>query len=316
MANLIKSIFDSESNYYKAPESDFSGFTASSRAASRQQDETYLSDYARELGREPTAGEALAFKVGQKGFEKLVPDDEARERKALEAASDEYEAALEKENLSQFDPKRDKIKAQILFKYGFRNEAATATQDFFKKQEYNNAISKPKEVTKDDISFTEGILEDAGIKFDDTNDETKREAANFKQYVASEVAILEGQEMLKKFQDPDYEPLSKFDLIRRVSKESMGGNQEGTMIWDNKESKFNPFAIPETKPESVVPKETMEERERRLQKYKSSEGLTGGQRPSYSEGSDSELARRKRSKESAREAREGGKGGFFSRLFK
>ena len=37
MANLIKSIFDSESNYYKAPESDFSGFTASSRAASRQQ---------------------------------------------------------------------------------------------------------------------------------------------------------------------------------------------------------------------------------------------------------------------------------------
>lgn len=312
MANLIKSIFDSESNYYKAPESDFSGFTASSRAASRQQDETYLSDYARELGREPTAGEALAFKIGQKGFEKLVPDDEAREKKALEAASDEYEAELEKQNLSQFDPKRDKIKAQILFKYGFRNEAAAATQDFFKQQEYNNAISKPKEVTKDDISFTEGILEDAGIKFGDS-DEEKKEAANFKQYVASEVAILEGQEMLKKFQDPDYEPLSKFDLIRRVSKESMGGNQEGKVIWDNKESKFNPFAIPETKPESVVPKETMEEREKRLQKYERAEGLTGSQRPSYSEGSDSEFARRKRSKESARESREGG---FFSRLFK
>lgn len=312
MANLIKSIFDSESNYYKAPESDFSGFTASSRAASRQQDETYLSDYARELGREPTAGEALAFKIGQKGFEKLVPDDEARERKALEAASDEYEAALEKENLSQFDPKRDKIKAQILFKYGFRKEAAAATQDFYSKQEFNNKISKPREVTERDILYTQGILEDAGIKFGDS-DEEKREAANFKEYVASEVAILEGQEMLKKFQDPDYEPLSKFDLIRRVSKESMGGNQEGKVIWDNKESKFNPFAIPETKPESVVPKETMEEREKRLQKYERAEGLTGSQRPSYSEGSDSEFARRKRSKESARESREGG---FFSRLFK
>lgn len=312
MANLIKSIFDSESNYYKAPESDFSGFTTSSRAASRQQDETYLSDYARELGREPTAGEALAFKVGQKGFEKLVPNDEARERKALEAASDEYEAALEKENLSQFDPKRDKIKAQILFKYGFRNEAAAATQDFYAKQERDNKISKPREVTERDLLYTQGILQDAGIKFGDS-DEEKREAANFKEYVASEVAILEGQEMLKKFQDPDYEPLSKFDLIRRVSKESMGGNQEGTAIWDNKEGKFNPFAIPETKPESVVPKETMEEREKRLQKYERAEGLTGSQRPSYSEGSDSEFARRKRSKESARESREGG---FFSRLFK
>lgn len=312
MANLIKSIFDSESNYYKAPESKFSGFIDSSRAASRQQDETYLSDYARELGREPTAGEALAFKVGQKGFEKLVPNDEARERKALEAASDEYEAALEKENLSQFDPKRDKIKAQILFKYGFRNEAAAATQDFYAKQERDNKISKPREVTERDLLYTEGILQDAGIKFGDS-DEEKREAANFKEYVASEVSILEGQEMLKKFQDPDYEPLSRFDLIRRVSKESMGGNQEGTAIWDNKESKFNPFAIPETKPESVAPKETMEEREKRLQKYERAEGLTGSQRPSYSEGSDSEFERRQRSKESARKAREGG---FFSRLFK
>ena len=312
MANLIKSIFDSESNYYKAPESDFSGFTDKSRAASRQQDETYLSDYARELGREPTVGEALSFKLGQKGFETLVPDDEARERKALEAASDEYEAELEKQNLSQFDPKRDKIKAQILFKYGFRNEAAAATQDFYAKQERDNKISKPREVTERDLLYTEGILEDSGIKFGDS-DEEKREAANFKEYVASEVAILEGQEMLKKFQDPDYEPLSKFDLIRRVSKESMGGNQEGTVIWDNKESKFNPFAIPETKPESVVPKETMEEREKRLQKYERAEGLTGSQRPSYSEGSNSEFARRKRSKESARESREGG---FFSRLFK
>tara|TARA_R110000796_G_scaffold95095_1_gene200127 strand:+ start:1057 stop:2001 length:945 start_codon:yes stop_codon:yes gene_type:complete len=313
VANLIKSIFDSESNYYKAPESDFSGFTASSRAASRQQDETYLSDYARELGREPTAGEALAFKVGQKGFEKLVPDDEARERKALEAASDEYEAALEKENLSQFDPKRDKIKAQILFKYGFRNEAATATQDFFKKQEYNNKISKPREVTERDILYTQGILEDSGIKFDDTNDEAKREAANFKEYVASEVAILEGQEMLKKFQDPDYEPLSKFDLIRRVSKESMGGNQEGTAIWDNKESKFNPFAIPETRPDSLVPEKTQEEKERQQQTFKSSEGRTGSETPAYSKDvANSELARRQRSKESARESREGG---FLSRLF-
>ena len=93
----------------------------------------------------------------------------------------------------------------------------------------------------------------------------------------------------------------------------MGGNQEGTAIWDNKESKFNPFAIPETRPDSLVPEKTQEEKERQQQTFKSSEGRTGSQRPSYSEGNDSEFARRKRSKESARESREGG---FFSRLFK
>lgn len=310
MANLIKSIFDSESNYYKAPESDFSGFTASSRAASRQQDETYLSDYARELGREPTAGEALAFKVGQKGFEKLVPDDEARERKALEAASDEYEAVLEKENLSQFDPKRDKIKAQILFKYGFRNEAAAATQDFYKQQEYNNKISKPREISQSLRDYTKQVLLDAGVKIDTAEN---NEAASFVNYVSEEATKVEGQERLKNFQNPDYQEKDYVDIVRTIATRAMGGNEEGIEIWDNKESKFNPFAIPETKPESGVPEETMEEREKRLQKYERAEGLTGSQRPSYSEGSNSELERRQRSKESAREAREGG---FFSRLFK
>jgi len=310
MANLIKSIFDSESNYYKAPESDFSGFTDKSRAASRQQDETYLSDYARELGREPTAGEALAFKIGQKGFEKLVPDDEARERKALEAASDEYEAVLEKENLSQFDPKRDKIKAQILFKYGFRNEAAAATQDFFKKQEYNNQISKPREINQSLRDYTKQVLLDAGVKIDTAED---NEAASFVNYVSEEATKVEGQERLKNFQNPDYQEKDYVDIVRTIATRAMGGNEEGTEIWDNKEGQFNPFAIPETKPESAIPKETMEERERRLQKYESSEGLTGSETPAFRKGKpNSEFERRQRSKESARKAREGG---FFSRLF-
>lgn len=310
MANLIKSIFDSESNYYKAPESDFSGFTDKSRAASRQQDETYLSDYARELGREPTAGEALAFKVGQKGFEKLVPDDEARERKALEAASDEYEAVLEKENLSQFDPKRDKIKAQILFKYGFRNEAAAATQDFFKKQEYNNKISKPREISQSLRDYTKQVLLDAGVKIDTAED---NEAASFVNYVSEEATKVEGQERLKNFQNPDYQEKDYVDIVRTIATRAMGGNEEGIEIWDNKESKFNPFAIPETKPESGVPEETMEEREKRLQKYERAEGLTGSETPAFRKGKpNSELERRQRSKESARKAREGG---FFSRLF-
>ena len=118
---------------------------------------------------------------------------------------------------------------------------------------------------------------------------------------------------MKNFQNPDYQEKDYVDIVRTIATRAMGGNEEGIEIWDNKESKFNPFAIQETKPESGVPEETMEERERRLQKYERSEGLTGSQRPSYSEGSNSELKRRQRSKESARKTREGG---FFSRLFK
>ena len=48
MANLIKSIFDSESNYYKAPESDFSGFTASSNIT-RTPPQTVMIDWGTEF---------------------------------------------------------------------------------------------------------------------------------------------------------------------------------------------------------------------------------------------------------------------------